>query len=311
MVGHLLRDLRLAAVSQVLGDAGGPGTSGSRWRAAGAEKLDANTRDGERRKRRGILSRSSPATACRPTTGPATLWLASSSWRPIILGMTPTTFAVLAALTIAILFPTVASAAGASTGEQVATKGSSAGAPPCSSCHGPEGQGQPAAGFPRISGMDAKYLARQLAGFAAGTRANPVMSPIAKLLTPSEASKVAAYYAAIPAVKQAGEAPAKPAPSEGMRLAVKGDWNIGLPACAQCHGPQGLGVGSSFPPLAGQSSAYLAAQLAAFKAGTRKDDPLGLMQGIAKRLGDTQARAVSEFYAALPVVAGSPSKGKP
>lgn len=225
--------------------------------------------------------------------------------------MKPVTFAAPAVLAVAILCPSLAPAAGASTGEQIAVKGSSAGAPPCSSCHGPEGQGQSAAGFPRISGMDAKYLARQLAAFAAGTRANPVMGPVAKLLTPSEASSVAAYYAAIPTAKQAGQETTKPASPEGMRLAVKGDWNIGLPACAQCHGPQGLGVGSSFPPLAGQSSAYLAAQLAAFKAGTRKDDPLGLMQGIAKRLGDAEALAVSEFYAALPVVAGSPSKGRP
>jgi thiosulfate dehydrogenase len=225
--------------------------------------------------------------------------------------MKPTTFATPALLAIAMVCPSVALAAGASAGEQIALKGSSARAPPCSSCHGPEGQGQSAAGFPRLAGMDAKYLARQVAAFAAGTRANPVMSPIAKMLTSSEASSVAAYYAAIPAAKQPGEATTKPAPPEGMRLAVKGDWNIGLPACGQCHGPQGLGVGSSFPPLAGQSSAYLAAQLAAFKAGTRKDDPLALMQGIAKRLGDAQAVAVSEFYAALPVAVRSASKGKP
>lgn len=225
--------------------------------------------------------------------------------------MKPTTLATPAVLAFAILCPLVACAASALTGEQIAAKGSSAGAPPCSSCHGSEGQGQSAAGFPRISGMDANYLARQLAAFAAGTRANPVMSPIAKLLTPSEVTSVAAHYANIPAAKQPGEATAKPAPPEGMRLAVKGDWNIGVPACAQCHGPQGLGVGSSFPQLAGQSSAYLAAQLAAFKTGMRKDDPLGLMQGIAKRLGDAQAPAVSDYYATLPVVAGSSSKGNP
>lgn len=226
-------------------------------------------------------------------------------------GMKPTTLAASAVLAFVILCPSLASAASALTGEQIAAKGSSAGAPPCSSCHGSEGQGQSAAGFPRISGLDAKYLARQLAAFAAGTRANPVMGPVAKLLSPSEITSVAAHYANIPATKQPGEASTKPAPPEGMRLAVKGDWNIGVPACAQCHGPQGLGVGSSFPPLAGQSSAYLAAQLAAFKVGTRKDDPLGLMQGIAKKLGDAQALAVSDYYATLPVVARSLAKGKP
>lgn len=157
--------------------------------------------------------------------------------------------------------------------------------------------------------MDAKYLGRQLAAFATGVRSNPVMGPIAKLLTPAEASGVAAYYAGIPAAQPAGEAPAKPVPPEGRRLALKGDWGIGQPACSQCHGLQGLGVGEYFPQLAGQSSTYLAAQLAAFKAGTRKDDPLGLMQGVAKRLGDAQALAVAQFYAALP--AAPASKGKP
>ena len=129
--------------------------------------------------------------------------------------------------------------------------------------------------------MDAKYLARQLAAFADGSRVNPIMGPVAKLLTAPEMTSVSEFYAGIPAMKQPGDGPTAPVTSEGTSLALKGDWNNGLPACSQCHGPDGLGVGASFPQLAGQSAAYLKAQITAWKTGARKGEPLGLMQGVA------------------------------
>ncbi len=45
--------------------------------------------------------------------------------------------------------------------------------------------------------------------------------------------------------------------------------------CAACHGANGVSVANHIPNLAGQKASYLAAQLRAFKAGTRKNDVMG------------------------------------
>ena len=86
------------------------------------------------------------------------------------------------------------------------------------------------------------------------------------------------------------------------RVALHGRWSEDLPACVQCHGNSGSGVGSRFPPLTGQTSLYIANQLHAWKQGTRRGDPLGLMQTVAAKLSDADIRAVSNYFAAQPVV---------
>ena len=61
----------------------------------------------------------------------------------------------------------------------------------------------------------------------------------------------------------------------------------------------GSGVGTRFPPLAGQSAAYIAAQLENWQAGGRPPGPLGLMEAIARKLKEQDIQAVSEYYAGL------------
>ena len=46
---------------------------------------------------------------------------------------------------------------------------------------------------------------------------------------------------------------------------LRGAWERNIPECVACHGPAGMGVGASFPPLAGQSAQYLGAQLNAWR----------------------------------------------
>jgi cytochrome c553 len=48
------------------------------------------------------------------------------------------------------------------TRKRIAEQGTSQGAAPCLSCHGPDGAGNAAAGFPRLAGLNAAYLERQL-----------------------------------------------------------------------------------------------------------------------------------------------------
>ena len=178
----------------------------------------------------------------------------------------------------------------------------------CASCHGIDGGGQ--VSFPRLAGMNAVYLLKQLQEFASGRRANTIMQPVAKALSRDDHIAMANYYAAlpVPAALVRPTAPVTGAGDVGARLATRGKWSEGVPACIQCHGPGGVGVGDSFPSLAGQPAGYIAAQLKAWKDGTRKNDPLELMRHLSGRLSDGEIDAVSQWFARQPVVAaGGPS----
>ena len=87
--------------------------------------------------------------------------------------------------------------------------------------------------------------------------------------------------------------------SLGETLALRGAWERNIPECVACHGPSGVGVGDSFPPLAGQSAQYLSSQLTAWRQGTRKNDPNDLMGHIARSLTEDEIKAISEYFASL------------
>ncbi|WP_175761697.1 c-type cytochrome [Burkholderia anthina] len=186
----------------------------------------------------------------------------------------------------------------ATLGKTLATQGTATGMAACIGCHGAQGEGNAAAGFPRLAGTNAAYLSAQLAAFADGSRQNPVMQPLAKLLSAHEREAVSAYFASLPAPAAiaAGTASIDPA-NAGAWLATRGRWSDGLPACAQCHGAGGLGVGTAFPPLVGQPAAYIAGQLNAWKHGTRAPGPMALMPMIAGKLSDADIDAVAAYYA--------------
>jgi len=197
-------------------------------------------------------------------------------------------------------------------GAAIAKTGAGA-APACQTCHGPAGEGIAQAGFPRLASLGATYMQRQLAAFADGTRVSAVMMPIAKALSDADRAEVSTYYAAVPAPaataaalpKATASAPAAaPASaSVGSTLATRGRWADKLPACEQCHGPGGRGVGPDFPALAGQSATYLANQLTAWKTGARPPGPMGLMAIVARKLSEDEVRAVADHYATLPAKA--------
>ncbi len=71
------------------------------------------------------------------------------------------------------------------------------GIPACGSCHSPTGEGNALAGFPRLAGQHAQYLARQLRAFREGDRVNDgdtmVMRTIAEKMSNKEVEAVANY----------------------------------------------------------------------------------------------------------------------
>jgi cytochrome c553 len=65
-------------------------------------------------------------------------------------------------------------------------------------------------------------------------------------------------------------------------------------SCAQCHGTDGRSApGSTLPPIAGMPRDYLAAQLKAFKAGSR---PSTIMGQLAKGFSDAQLEQLADYF---------------
>lgn len=185
----------------------------------------------------------------------------------------------------------------------IARQGNGKGALACATCHGVDGGGQAAAGFPRLAGLDAAYLERQLDSYANGTRSGPVMAPMANALSQDERHALAGYYSRLSIPTAAANGASKPGDDPlGKELAMRGRWSKQVPACIACHGPQGVGVGADFPPLAGQPATYIANQLRDWQAGTRKNDPLDMMRRISVALEAPDVTAVSEWFAAQPAV---------
>ena len=193
-----------------------------------------------------------------------------------------------------------ASAANAKAGQGIAQNGvAQAGVAACATCHGARGEGS--AAFPPLAGNGATYLLEQLNHFAANRREQAVMHPIAKALGAQQRADVAAFYAGQPRDQKpltARTAPATPQDA-GAWLVQRGRWSDGIPACAQCHGPDGLGVGEHFPALAGLGAAYMQQQISAWQTGKRPPGPLQLMHSVAQKLTPADITAVAAYYARL------------
>lgn len=195
-----------------------------------------------------------------------------------------------------------ATLAAAPDAASIVKKGNDNGAPPCVACHGADGAGQAATGFPRLAGLNAAYLRRQMDDMFVGSRESDVMKPIASALSKEERQALADYYSKLK-VPASEASPPEQTQSDnklGKKLATHGRWEKQVPGCVQCHGPHGVGVGEHFPPLAGQPAKYIADQLHAWKDGKRHNDPLDLMKHVASVLDDEDIKAVSAWFAAQP-----------
>lgn len=184
----------------------------------------------------------------------------------------------------------------ARAGQRVATT--------CIACHQTDGGGMHIANgqsWPRLAGLDAAYLYKQLRDIKAGSRQSPVMMPFVSMLDDRQMRDVAVYYSQLPATAgKGGEQAGAEDLAHGEKLATVGDWERYIVPCQSCHGPGNQGVGSHFPALAGQHAGYIADQLRAWKNGTRDNDPLHLMLAIAERMDERDIRAVSLWLSRQP-----------
>lgn len=156
----------------------------------------------------------------------------------------------------------------------------------CVACHGEKGIGKDAM-YPTLAGQKPAYIVAQLKAFKAGTRKGPMMAPLAKSLSADDMNNIAAYFASVENTVQHDADKHKPTKEVIAKSSM----------CKGCHGREGEGRGA-FPRLRNQHYQYLATQLKAYKAGTRKGGP---MTGIASSLSDEDINALSHYLSNLSV----------
>lgn len=181
-------------------------------------------------------------------------------------------------------------------------------AEPCLSCHGHRGEGDPANAVPRIAGLPPLYSAKQIHSYAEGTRRDPRMETIARSLSPRDLAIVTAYFARLQPPAAVSATPTMQAHAErrGRQLALEGSNELRVPACNNCHGPDGRGEPPAIPPLAGQGANYLVAEMNAFRTGTRQNDAGEQMRVIARALSPEAIAALARYYSTLPPPAPAP-----
>lgn len=160
----------------------------------------------------------------------------------------------------------------------------------CAACHGEYGEGSKSGVYPRIAGMDPRYLAAQLRDFKSRKRLNIPMFPYTteRDLPEEDIRAVAAYLASVklrtrmPPVDEAHfDALARLKLSKQILNIPRypGDIAKGRAfynkECDTCHGRDGRGKHTSknaIPLLAGQHSAYLLRQIELIRKGERWHD---------------------------------------
>lgn len=170
----------------------------------------------------------------------------------------------------------------------------------CAVCHGPNGNSANPV-WPKLAGQHPEYTYKQLQDFKSGARANPQMTPMAAPLSEQDMQDIAAYYA-----QQSLQETPLPSSTEavtieaGEKIYRGGDLASSQPACMACHGPAATGnPAAKYPSLAGQHSAYTAAQMQAFRSETRTNDMNNMMRGIAAKLTNEEIEAVSLYIQGL------------
>ena len=166
----------------------------------------------------------------------------------------------------------------------------------CGACHGPTGSSVNPE-WPNLAGQGEAYIAQQLGSFKAGTRVNPLMTPMAAVLAEDDMKDLGAHFAQ--QTPAGGEADASNWKA-GEKLYRGGDKERGIPACIACHGPQGRGNGpAKYPALRAQHAVYTYNQLKAFKDGSRKSSGNDVMQVVTERMTEEEMRALASYVQGL------------
>lgn len=165
----------------------------------------------------------------------------------------------------------------------------------CIACHGENGIAT-GPDYPNLAGQSGAAIYKQLSDYRTGSRANELMTDIAKALDEPELADIAAYYAAQPQ-RNPNTSTLAESPDTIVRLVELGDPHRNIPPCAACH-RQGSGGPIEAPILAEQGRDYLVAQLKNYASGARRNDVYGRMRMIAAQLSDDEINGLAAYYRA-------------
>lgn len=164
----------------------------------------------------------------------------------------------------------------------------------CVACHAADGNSTTPAN-PKIAHQHPEYLVKQLQEFKSGKRDNAIMKGMAAGLSDEDMRNIAFWLADQKA--PTGFATDKTLVRTGEKIYRGGIEDRRIAACAGCHGPTGSGIPAQYPRLSGQFADYIAAQLKAFRDGTRNNN--AQMTGVAAKMNDMEIKAVSDYIAGL------------
>jgi len=164
----------------------------------------------------------------------------------------------------------------------------------CVACHAADGNSATPAN-PKLAQQHPEYLIKQLQEYKSGKRDNAIMKGFASALSDDDMRNISYWLATQKATP--GFAQDKDLVRLGERIYRGGIAGRDVAACAGCHSPNGAGIPSQYPRLAGQHAEYTLDQMNQFRSGARKNS--AQMTQIAAYMTDEEIRAVADYIAGL------------
>lgn len=173
----------------------------------------------------------------------------------------------------------------------------------CQGCHGATGNSEDAT-FPRLAGQYAPYIAKQVSDFQKGMRTNndTMHEMAATVASHQDALDIGAYFSSQKMVSKPLADVDKKLAAHGEKIFYNGIPDKNIYGCVNCHGERGKGKApniTAFPVIGGQHRDYIIKQLTELRAGTRANDPAGMMENIASGLSDEEIKALANYLSSL------------
>jgi cytochrome c553 len=165
----------------------------------------------------------------------------------------------------------------------------------CTGCHNEDGNSTTPE-FPKIAGLDAAYITKQITDFKKDKRVSEIMGPMANQIPDKEVGVLAAYFSK--QKRTVGVVTDAKLAAQGQQIYDDGIVNSAVPACSGCHGEKAEGT-DKFPRLAGQHTVYLISQMNNFKNSVRNNDARKVMRAITLRMTEQDMKAVAEYITSL------------
>ncbi len=165
----------------------------------------------------------------------------------------------------------------------------------CAGCHTEDGNSTTPE-FPKIAGLDAVYIAKQIKDFKKDKRVSEIMGPMASQIPDKDIEFLAGYFSK--QKRTSGIVTDAKLAAQGQQIYDDGILSSAVPACSGCHGEKGEGT-DKFPRLAGQHTVYLISQMNNFKNAVRNNDARKVMRAITLRMTEQDMKAAAEYITSL------------